>query len=77
MSAYQETGHMSGHIIDSLVLAKVLDIILMMGGNLRYPGRSHRKNARRSLASPYRHPFHIGGSPERHSHRDSAAWSLG
>ncbi|MGQ0667190.1 MAG: ornithine cyclodeaminase [Nitrospiraceae bacterium] len=32
MSTYQETVLMSGHIIDSLVLAKVLDIILMMGG---------------------------------------------
>jgi lysine-ketoglutarate reductase/saccharopine dehydrogenase-like protein (TIGR00300 family) len=33
MSASQETVLMSGHIIDSLVLAKVLDIILMMGGS--------------------------------------------
>jgi len=33
MSSCQETVIMSGHIIDSLVLAKVLDIILMMGGN--------------------------------------------
>jgi lysine-ketoglutarate reductase/saccharopine dehydrogenase-like protein (TIGR00300 family) len=32
MSSYQETVLISGHIIDSLVLAKVLDIILMMGG---------------------------------------------
>lgn len=32
MSHYQETVRISGHIIDSLLLAKVLDIILMMGG---------------------------------------------
>lgn len=32
MSLFQETVLISGHIIDSLVLAKVLDIILMMGG---------------------------------------------
>lgn len=32
MSLFQETVRISGHIIDSLLLAKVLDIILMMGG---------------------------------------------
>ncbi len=32
MSHYQETVRLSGHIIDSLLLAKVLDIIQMMGG---------------------------------------------
>ncbi|HEX5645357.1 MAG TPA: TIGR00300 family protein [Nitrospira sp.] len=32
MSLHQETVLISGHIIDSLLLAKVLDIILMMGG---------------------------------------------
>jgi lysine-ketoglutarate reductase/saccharopine dehydrogenase-like protein (TIGR00300 family) len=32
MSHYQETVRLSGHIIDSLLLPKVLDIILMMGG---------------------------------------------
>jgi lysine-ketoglutarate reductase/saccharopine dehydrogenase-like protein (TIGR00300 family) len=32
MNSYQETVLINGHIIDSLVLAKVLDIILMMGG---------------------------------------------
>ncbi len=32
MTSAQETVHISGHIIDSLLLAKVLDIILMMGG---------------------------------------------
>ncbi|MBH0200440.1 MAG: TIGR00300 family protein [Nitrospira sp.] len=32
MSLHQETVLLSGHIIDSLLLAKVLDIILMMGG---------------------------------------------
>ncbi len=32
MSYHQETVLISGHIIDSLLLAKVLDIILMMGG---------------------------------------------
>lgn len=32
MSHHQETVLISGHIIDSLLLAKVLDIILMMGG---------------------------------------------
>jgi lysine-ketoglutarate reductase/saccharopine dehydrogenase-like protein (TIGR00300 family) len=32
MSHYQETVRISGHIIDSLLLAKVLDLILMMGG---------------------------------------------
>lgn len=32
MTQYQETVRLSGHIIDSLLLAKVLDIILMMGG---------------------------------------------
>ena len=32
MSLQQETVLISGHIIDSLLLAKVLDIILMMGG---------------------------------------------
>lgn len=32
MSHHQETVRLSGHIIDSLLLAKVLDIILMMGG---------------------------------------------
>ncbi len=32
MSLHQETVLISGHIIDSLILAKVLDIILMMGG---------------------------------------------
>jgi lysine-ketoglutarate reductase/saccharopine dehydrogenase-like protein (TIGR00300 family) len=33
MAAAQETVILEGHIIDSLVLAKVLDTILMMGGN--------------------------------------------
>lgn len=33
MSLHQETVLLSGHIIDSLLLAKVLDIILMMGGS--------------------------------------------
>jgi lysine-ketoglutarate reductase/saccharopine dehydrogenase-like protein (TIGR00300 family) len=32
MTHYQETVVLNGHIIDSLLLAKVLDIILMMGG---------------------------------------------
>ena len=32
MSLHQETVLLNGHIIDSLLLAKVLDIILMMGG---------------------------------------------
>jgi lysine-ketoglutarate reductase/saccharopine dehydrogenase-like protein (TIGR00300 family) len=32
MSLHQETVLLTGHIIDSLLLAKVLDIILMMGG---------------------------------------------
>lgn len=32
MNIHQETVVLSGHIIDSLLLAKVLDIILMMGG---------------------------------------------
>ncbi len=32
MSHHQESVHLEGHIIDSLVLAKVLDLILMMGG---------------------------------------------
>ncbi len=32
MNAAQETVHLQGHIIDSLILAKVLDTILMMGG---------------------------------------------
>jgi lysine-ketoglutarate reductase/saccharopine dehydrogenase-like protein (TIGR00300 family) len=32
MTQYQETVVLNGHIIDSLLLAKVLDIILMMGG---------------------------------------------
>ncbi len=32
MSLYQESVCLQGHIIDSLVLAKVLDLILMMGG---------------------------------------------
>ena len=32
MSLFQDTVRISGHIIDSLLLAKVLDIILMMGG---------------------------------------------
>lgn len=32
MAATQETVILSGHIIDSLILAKVLDTILMMGG---------------------------------------------
>ena len=32
MSLHQETVLLSGHIIDSLLLAKVLDTILMMGG---------------------------------------------
>jgi lysine-ketoglutarate reductase/saccharopine dehydrogenase-like protein (TIGR00300 family) len=32
MNQYQESVHLEGHIIDSLVLAKVLDLILMMGG---------------------------------------------
>ena len=32
MSASQETVFLQGHIIDSLILAKVLDTILMMGG---------------------------------------------
>ena len=31
-AATQETVVLSGHIIDSLILAKVLDTILMMGG---------------------------------------------
>ncbi|WP_455243908.1 hypothetical protein, partial [Petrachloros mirabilis] len=30
---YQETVLLEGHIIDSLILAKVLDTILMMGGS--------------------------------------------
>ena len=32
MNHYQENVYLQGHIIDSLVLAKVLDLILMMGG---------------------------------------------
>lgn len=32
MASYQETVILHGHIIDSLILAKVLDTILMMGG---------------------------------------------
>ncbi len=32
MSHHQETVHLRGHIIDSLVLAKVLDLIVMMDG---------------------------------------------
>src|SRR5438270_9763460 len=32
MTAAQETVVLQGHIIDSLILAKVLDTILMMGG---------------------------------------------
>ncbi len=32
MNQYQESVFLQGHIIDSLVLAKVLDLILMMGG---------------------------------------------
>lgn len=32
MSTYHETVVLQGHIIDSLVLAKVLDLIVMMGG---------------------------------------------
>lgn len=32
MNQYQESVYLQGHIIDSLVLAKVLDLILMMGG---------------------------------------------
>ncbi|OQW37885.1 MAG: hypothetical protein A4E19_11965 [Nitrospira sp. SG-bin1] len=32
MNQYQDTVYLQGHIIDSLVLAKVLDLILMMGG---------------------------------------------
>ncbi len=32
MTQYHETVRLSGHIIDSLLLAKVLDIIVMMGG---------------------------------------------
>lgn len=33
MNVHQETVVLDGHIIDSLLLAKVLDIILMMGGD--------------------------------------------
>ena len=33
MTASQETVFLHGHIIDSLILAKVLDTILMMGGS--------------------------------------------
>src|ERR1700745_23220 len=36
MSHHQETVHISGHIIDSLILAKVLDIIVMMGGTFEF-----------------------------------------
>ena len=32
MNHYQECVSLQGHIIDSLMLAKVLDLILMMGG---------------------------------------------
>ena len=32
MSGFQETVFLRGHIIDSLILAKVLDRIVMMGG---------------------------------------------
>ncbi|MDK2742021.1 MAG: TIGR00300 family protein [Nitrospira sp. BO4] len=32
MNQHQESVYLQGHIIDSLVLAKVLDLILMMGG---------------------------------------------
>jgi len=32
MNHYQESVYLQGHIIDSLLLAKVLDLILMMGG---------------------------------------------
>ena len=32
MTASQETVFLQGHIIDSLILAKVLDTIVMMGG---------------------------------------------
>ncbi|MEK7273160.1 MAG: TIGR00300 family protein, partial [Nitrospirota bacterium] len=33
MTTVQETIVLRGHIIDSLILAKVLDLILMMGGS--------------------------------------------
>ena len=33
MTMAQETIVLRGHIIDSLILAKVLDLILMMGGS--------------------------------------------
>ena len=33
MTGSQETVFLQGHIIDSLILAKVLDTILMMGGS--------------------------------------------
>ncbi len=36
MSHHQETVHISGHIIDSLILAKVLDLIVMMGGTFEF-----------------------------------------
>ena len=32
MSPFHETVILQGHIIDSLILAKVLDTVLMMGG---------------------------------------------
>ncbi|BCA55677.1 hypothetical protein W02_28170 [Nitrospira sp. KM1] len=35
MVSTQEAVVLRGHIIDSLILAKVLDIILTMGGDLR------------------------------------------
>lgn len=38
MTAAQETVFLQGHIIDSLILAKVLDTILMMGGNFDMSG---------------------------------------
>jgi Uncharacterized conserved protein len=45
MTAAQETVILQGHIIDSLILAKVLDTILMMGGSFDLSDVHHRDDA--------------------------------
>ena len=76
MNHYQERVYLQGHIIDSLVLAKVLDLILMMGGTFDLEDVHIGKTTRRAVSCPYRHPSDIQSALRRHSESDSTARRL-
>ena len=77
MNHYQESVYLQGHIIDSLVLAKVLDLILMMGGNFRPGGRPpHRQDQRGSISCPYSDPNRLENAFRRYSKGDSTSRRL-